>query len=209
MPSGSLWDFLDQMRCQGGRWTWERPNQIPHSDQSRSLFCCMMDSHVLIPPLSRALTPLPPGTSSLKRHIPNKDFPPHFWFTTTLMFDGYYRRLFIQQCLNSVGVSLFDLTWHLSQELLKNRFNRFNVIIFFAEFGMDVLACPVAWHDGRCRMNVRACFTLQCKVSSLNVLTKTKYVLMSQADWVVHLLVDGINILLVEKSKSVLIFQLI
>lgn len=102
MPSGSLWDFLDQMRCQGGRWTWERPNQIPHSDQSRSLFCCMMDSHVLIPPLSRALIPLPPGTSCLKRHIPNKDFPLHFWFTTTLMFDGHYRRLFIQQCFNSV-----------------------------------------------------------------------------------------------------------
>lgn len=38
---GSQSDSPEPMRCRRGRWTWESPNQIPRSDQSRSLFCCM------------------------------------------------------------------------------------------------------------------------------------------------------------------------
>lgn len=38
---GSQLDSPEPMRCRRGRWTWESPNQIPRSDQSRSLFCCM------------------------------------------------------------------------------------------------------------------------------------------------------------------------
>lgn len=38
---GSPSDSPEPMRCRRGRWTWESPNQIPRSDQSRSLFCCM------------------------------------------------------------------------------------------------------------------------------------------------------------------------
>lgn len=43
--------------------------------------------------------PLYPGTSCLQRHFPNKDFPPHFWFTTSLMFDGYCQRLFLHTAM--------------------------------------------------------------------------------------------------------------
>lgn len=38
---GSQSDSPEPMRCRRGRWTWESPNQIPRSDQSRILFCCM------------------------------------------------------------------------------------------------------------------------------------------------------------------------
>lgn len=38
---GSQLDSPEPMRCRRGRWTWESPNQIPRSDPSRSLFCCM------------------------------------------------------------------------------------------------------------------------------------------------------------------------
>lgn len=38
---GSQSDSREPMRCRRGRWTWESPNQIPRSDQSRSLLCCM------------------------------------------------------------------------------------------------------------------------------------------------------------------------
>lgn len=48
---GKRWEFLEPVRCQGGRWTWERPNQISHSDQSRSWFCCMIDSRAFLTPL--------------------------------------------------------------------------------------------------------------------------------------------------------------
>lgn len=84
-PVGSRWDFLEPVRCQGGRWTWERPNQIPHSDQSRSRFCCMIDSrafywptpHPTHPPMSRAFptdpynTPSPTTTQPEVCLIPN------------------------------------------------------------------------------------------------------------------------------------------
>lgn len=71
---GSRWDFLEPVRCQGGSWTWERPNQIPHSDQSRSWFCCMIDSRAfLTPPMSQAFpTDLPATLHPLQPSPPSQ-----------------------------------------------------------------------------------------------------------------------------------------
>lgn len=156
-PVGSRWDFLEPVRCQGGRWTWERPNQIPHSDQSRSRFCCMIDSrafywptpHPTHPPMSRAFptdpynTPSPTTTQPEVCLIPNSlTSIPLRAFCTSPLKNGLKVK-WVKADLKKKIIIIISMEDAITSYFLLHQLSCFRVF-------MHGCAWCAAWHDGKC-----------------------------------------------------------